>query len=214
VRRPAAQTNWSRKRAQQDDSLTLTDDMKNVLDQHLANPNQPVRSTITQGMQDTSASKDDMAARLRMTHTVKFEYSEGQDPGKYSYIRFAKATRMSGGDIQSTVPGYVSYGPTTRPGKPTTDEQINDSLNSNFGNAKWSLDGPQKQFANSSNNQNVDTPGVGMFANSNNIYPYGLKTEFYGVLYDPENNKTMNVTHYQDSFTKPSLGGPAQHSGG
>lgn len=206
------QTNWDKARGQRNDALTLDPQMQQVLDQHARRTDKPVPASVTYGMEDKSSTD----GPLRMNHKVTFDYPPGTDPSKYQYIRFSKATRISGNHISHTEPGYVRYSGNAPLGgpKPTDHGQLDTALDNGFQHAQWSVDGPHKPFADDARTTNVDTPGMAWMTKTPHIYPYGLKTEFYGVLYDPEAGRIMNVTHYQDSLTKPNLSTPAQHSAG
>jgi hypothetical protein len=118
------QTNWPQAHGKPNDQFTLPENMQQVLDQHAQRPNQPVPSTITQTNID-HASTD---GPVQMNHQTQFHYQPGQDPNRYEYLRFAKASRYTGGNASTTVPGYLSYGPAQRldPGaRPITEAGVN-----------------------------------------------------------------------------------------
>jgi hypothetical protein len=203
------QTDWRTQRGKRNDNLTLTPEMQSVLDHHAQRPDKPVTTTFAHSMTDDSGNN----GPLRMNHDLAFHYQEGQDPSKYQYIRFSKATKVSGSDIASTEPGYVRYSPNTTlaGGKPVRHDGLNTQLDNGFQHAHWSLDGPREPFSDATHTGNHDNPGIVGMTKAPFVYPFGMKTEFYGVLYDPDAGKIMNVTHYQGTFTKPSLSSPVQH---
>lgn len=208
---------WGAKRGLPNGEFTLTDDMKNVLDQHATRTDKPVTSELDHGMIDQSGGTG-FKTGVNISQKLKFTYGEGQDPANHHYIRFSKSSKVTGGDIRTTEPGYVRFGDTTKPPGGTlrqgaAHDQINSALDHGFENAQWGLDGPAKEFSDAGRTTNEDKPGFAT-ASDNFVYPMGMRSEFYGVLYDPQAGKIMNVTHYGGTFTKPGRGEPPQYQGG
>lgn len=147
-------------------------------------------------------STDDSPERGRMmgvgrVHDLTVSGLSKREAAVSQYIRFVKATKLRGTELSSTVPGYVTFGNKAEVGGDT--EARRSAVNSRHaGGAQWSFDGPGKGVdARGPDALNIiDEPGELSTVASH--YPYILKMDFVGVVYDPITLKIRRKTEYSD----------------
>ncbi len=113
------------------------------------------------------------------------------------YIRFVKATKLRGSELSSTVPGYVTFGNHAEvEGDIGALRQAVEGRHS--AGAQWSFDGPGKgvDSRGPSSINIVDEPGEISTVASH--FPYILKLDFVGVVYDPITLRVLRKAEYSD----------------
>ncbi|NUT45909.1 MAG: hypothetical protein HOV94_01130, partial [Saccharothrix sp.] len=202
------------RRGAQDESLGLPPELLEQLER-LVQQDQPVASTVDKDGPRRKPSDFGGGNAVNVIHEVGFDV-KGRDAGNLRYIRFVKAAKISQGmnssrvKRQRTVSGYVSWSSaveTPDMGKGADDDAAYQArlvklLDEDFAAAKWSYDGPGKEFHREEKEGeevvrliNVDTPGM---KSDFMQYPIAQRYEFYGVLYDAAQRAILNVSHYTD----------------
>lgn len=160
---------------------------------------------LIEGMQVTDVpdmSTDDSPHRNKMMgvgriHDLTVKGLSKRDAKESQYIRFVKATKLRGTELSSTVPGYVTFGNNvTVQGDTQTRKAALESRHSS--GAEWSFDGPSKGVDARGPDSLKIIDGPGEISTVAQHYPYILKLDFVGVVYDPVTLKIRRKTEYSD----------------
>jgi hypothetical protein len=173
------------RRATADARATLTDDEMNVMRSLIARS-----SPLVQVTSNVVASAIG-GARAEMVFRTTFKSRVPPAP-PYRVIRFVRAAQINRlfrrNQESCTVPGYVCYRRLAeRRGNAPDPRTLHASLMRCFTSAKWSFDGPAREFE-VGRMTNVDTPGT-MYSE----VPYAIMADFLIALYDEAERKIFEV---------------------
>lgn len=160
---------------------------------------------LVEGMHVTDLpdmSTDDSEHRHQMmgvgrVHDLTVKGLSKREAKESQYIRFVKATKLRGTELSSTVPGYVTFGNKVAVQGDTQARKT--ALESRHSSgAEWSFDGPGKGVDARGPDSLKIIDGPGEISTVAQHYPYILKLDFVGVVYDPVTLKIRRKTEYSD----------------